>query len=206
MNSRMFQKLLSAIIFAFATLGIFSATSAQNSASQIRTAVFAGGCFWCMEKPFDHVVGVISTISGFSGGHLANPSYEAVSAGGTGHYEVIQVRYDASKVTYAQLLGTYWQQIDPFDGDGQFCDRGDTYRPAIFVANATERAQAIASKQALATQFGRPIRVEVLDAAQFYPAETYHQDYYRKNPVRYNFYRNSCGRDARLEQVWGRGH
>lgn len=206
MDIKNFQKSLLAILISLTSLGFGSSAWAQNTASNIRTAVFAGGCFWCMEKPFDSVAGVISTTSGFSGGHIANPTYETVTAGGSGHYEAIQVRYDVSKVSYAQLLGTYWQQVDPFDNGGQFCDRGDSYRPAIFVANASERAQAEASKQALATQFGRPIRVAILEAAPFYAAEEYHQDYYSKNPIRYNFYRNSCGRDARLEQVWGRGH
>jgi peptide-methionine (S)-S-oxide reductase len=205
---RFIQKQLLAAIFT--GLAILSSAAIAHGAraqgAQIRTAIFAGGCFWCMEKPFDHTVGVISTTSGYSGGHLPNPSYEIVSAGGSGHYEVMQVRYDASKVSYAQLLGVYWQQVDPFDGSGQFCDRGDTYRPAIFVSNQTERAQAEASKQALMTEFGRPIRVAILAATPFYAAEEYHQDYYIKNPIRYNFYRNSCGRDARLRQVWGGGH
>lgn len=187
---------------------IFSATSisfaaAQTNSPQISTAVFAGGCFWCMEKPFDNMPGVIDTTSGFSGGHVVNPSYRAVSNGGTGHIEVLRVRYNPAQVSYAQLLGTYWKNVDPFDGGGQFCDRGDTYRPAIFVNGPAERAAAEASKATLAREFGRPINVSIINSAPFYAAEAYHQDYYKKNPIRYNYYRTSCGRDARLKEVWG---
>ena len=196
------------IIFTTFLMGTISfvPVNAQPAAPEIRNAVFAGGCFWCMEKPFDHVAGVIDTTSGFSGGHVPNPSYEQVSAHGTGHLEVIRVRYNPAQVSYAQLLGVYWRNIDPLDGTGQFCDRGDTYRPAIFVANASERAGAEASKAAVARQLGKPVNVEIINSAPFYAAETYHQDYYKKNPIRYNYYRTACGRDARLNQVWGRGH
>lgn len=194
-------------ILIFIGSGISIKVIGQTAAPQTKTAVFAGGCFWCMEKPFDQLNGVLETTSGFSGGHVRNPSYSAVSSGGTGHIEVIEVRYDPSVISYAQLLGTYWRNVDPVDGGGQFCDRGATYRPAIFVANAQERAGAEASKQSIARSLGKNIAVEIIDAAPFYPAEAYHQDYYKKNPIRYNYYRTSCGRDARLREVWGtNGH
>jgi peptide-methionine (S)-S-oxide reductase len=196
--TRLIKLLALALIATFAALSPAAAQTATRA-----TAVFAGGCFWCMEKPFDDLPGVISTISGFSGGTLANPSYEDVVRGGTGHAEVVQVVYDPSRVTYAQLLRTYWLQVDPFDGRGQFCDRGETYRPVIFVSNAAERAAAEASKTSLQQSFGRPIAVVIAASAPFYPAETYHQNYYRTNPTRYRFYRSGCGRDARLRAVWG---
>jgi peptide-methionine (S)-S-oxide reductase len=190
--------------FVFALLATFAAlTPAAAQTATRATAVFAGGCFWCMEKPFDDLPGVISTTSGFSGGTLANPSYEDVVAGGTGHAEVVQVVYDPRRVTYAQLLRTYWLQVDPFDGRGQFCDRGASYRPVIFVSNARERAAAEASKASLQQSFGRPIAVVIAASAPFYPAEAYHQNYYQTNPTRYRFYRSGCGRDARLREVWG---
>ncbi|MCU0881684.1 MAG: peptide-methionine (S)-S-oxide reductase MsrA [Hyphomonadaceae bacterium] len=190
---------------ATAFMALFvTVTPASAQPASRATAVFAGGCFWCMEKPFDDMPGVISTTSGFTGGTVANPTYEQVVAGGTGHTEAVQVVYDPRRVTYAQLLRTYWLQVDPFDGDGQFCDQGDSYRPAIFVANPVERAAAEASKTTLQQRFGRPILVQIETAAPFYPAEAYHQNYYRTNPTRYRFYRSGCGRDARLRAIWGR--
>ena len=190
---------------ATAFMALFvTVTPASGQPASRATAVFAGGCFWCMEKPFDDMPGVISTTSGFTGGTVANPTYEQVVAGGTGHTEAVQVVYDPRRVTYAQLLRTYWLQVDPFDGDGQFCDQGDSYRPAIFVANPVERAAAEASKTTLQQRFGRPILVRIETAAPFYPAEAYHPHYYRTNPTRYRFYRSGCGRDARLRAIWGR--
>jgi peptide-methionine (S)-S-oxide reductase len=171
----------------------------EDSAS----AVFAGGCFWCVEAAFDPVDGVTETTSGFSGGHVENPTYKAVSAGGTGHLEVVRVTYDPRRVTYAQLLDVFWRNIDPFDDGGQFCDRGESYRAAIFYGDAAEQQLAEASKAAHAQALGRDIVTRVLPAQPFYPAENYHQNYYRKNPVRYKYYRFSCGRDRRLEAVWG---
>ena len=168
------------------------------------TAIFAGGCFWCMEKPFDELEGVISTTSGYTGGRVDNPSYELVSGGSTGHIEAVQIVYDPTQITYEKLLETYWRQVDPFDGEGQFCDKGNVYVPAIFPANPAEEAAAQASKQAIATRFvGQDIAVRIIAARTFWPAEDYHQDYYKKNPVRYAYYRNGCGRDARLRAVWG---
>jgi peptide-methionine (S)-S-oxide reductase len=168
-------------------------------------ATFAGGCFWCMEPPFDELDGVLSTISGYTGGSTVDPTYQEVSAGGTGHAEVVQVTYDPAKVTYQQLLDVFWPNIDPLDAGGQFCDRGDSYRTGIFVHGAEQRRLAQESKQALvdSRRFAQPIVTEIVDAGPFYPAEDYHQDYYQTNPVRYKFYRWNCGRDQRLTELWG---
>ncbi len=166
------------------------------------TAVFAMGCFWCAETAFEEREGIVSVISGFSGGHLENPSYDDVTRGGTGHYEVIQVIYDADVVSYEDVLYIFWRNVDPFDDGGQFCDRGDTYRPAIF-ATAEQRTAAQASYDEVEARFDAPIAAPVLDAASFYPAENYHQDFYLKDPDRYYSYRRGCRRDARLEAVWG---
>lgn len=178
-------------------------TAIAPPSGQTATAVFAGGCFWCMEKPFDEEPGVLATTSGFTGGLVVNPSYNLVVSGGTGHTEAVQVTYDPARVSYARLLEIFWLQIDPYDPDGQFCDQGASYRPGIFPANDAERAAAEASKARVQTTLPAPIVVPVESYRNFYPAEDYHQDYYKKNPVRYAVYRNGCGRDARLRQVWG---
>lgn len=172
--------------------------------ANVGVALFAGGCFWCMEKPFDQMEGVLSTTSGYAGGSVDNPSYEQVSAGGTGHIEVVEVRYDPAKVSYAQLLNTYWRNVDPLAVNRQFCDAGPQYRSAIFALDEDQRALAEASRAELSKRFGREVATEVLPAARFWPAEDYHQDYYLKNPIRYSYYRSRCGRDARLEALWGR--
>ena len=176
-----------------------------NRPASTSTATFAGGCFWCTEADFDKVNGVISTTSGYIGGKTANPTYDSVSAGNSGHAEAVQVVFDPTKVTYSKLLEYYWRTIDPTTKDRQFCDSGSPYRTAIFVHGAEQRALAESSKKALAGNkpFREPIVTEIVDATTFYPAEEYHQDYYRKNPVRYKFYRLNCGRDARLKQLWG---
>ena len=166
-------------------------------------ATFAGGCFWCMEPPYDELDGVKSTVSGFIGGHVENPSYEQVVRGGTGHTEAVQVTYDPEVVSYETLLAVYWRNVDPFDGGGQFCDRGLSYRPEIFWHSEAQREAALASRAALDERFEQEIAVDVTQAGEFYAAEEYHQNYYEKNPVRYKFYRWNCGRDARLEEVWG---
>lgn len=171
--------------------------------ASIGVAIFAGGCFWCMEKPFDRMEGVLSTTSGYAGGSVDNPSYEQVSAGDTGHIEVVEVRYDPAKVSYAQLLNTYWRNVDPLAVNRQFCDAGPQYRSAIFALDEDQRALAEASRAELSKRFGREVATEVLPAARFWPAEDYHQDYYLKNPIRYSYYRSRCGRDARLEALWG---
>ncbi len=167
-------------------------------------ATFAGGCFWCMEPPFDKLAGVLSTTSGYMGGHTVDPTYAEVSKGTTGHYEVVQVAYDPAVISYPELLEVFWRNVDPFDAGGQFCDRGDQYRSAIFVSNAAEREWAERSKAALESRFSRPVVTAVLPAGAFYPAEAYHQDYYLKHPNRYRFYRYLCGRDQRLAEIWGK--
>ncbi len=180
-----------------------ASTSSAPTPSNLATAIFAGGCFWCMEKPFDEIPGVVATTSGYTGGTLANPTYEQVGRGGTGHFEAVKITYDPAKVSYQKLLDTYWRQVDPFDAFGQFCDKGETYLPAIFYANETEKKAAEAAREVLYTRFKKPIVVQILPAKPFYDAEGYHQDYYQKNPLRYAYYRNGCGRDARLRAVWG---
>lgn len=167
-------------------------------------AVFAGGCFWCTESDFDKVPGVLSTTSGYTGGRVENPTYEQVSSGSTGHIESVRVAYDPRRVSYAALVDHFFRTIDPLDGGGQFCDRGSQYRSAIFVANEQERRVAEGIKAKLAAALSKPIATDILPAARFYPAEDYHQDYYKKNPIRYKFYRHNCGRDARVEKVWGK--
>jgi peptide methionine sulfoxide reductase msrA/msrB len=169
-------------------------------------ALFAGGCFWCMEPPFEKLKGVSSVVSGFAGGRKANPTYDEVTAGGTGHIEAVEVTYDPTQVTYAELLHTFWRQIDPTDSGGQFVDRGDSYRPAIWYASEDERKQAEAGKAMLAKsgRFKKPLTIEILPAAPFFPAEDYHQDFYKKNPVRYWSYRVRSGRDEFLRATWGK--
>lgn len=169
------------------------------------TATFAGGCFWCMEPPFDKLPGVISTTAGYTGGNTKNPTYEEVSDGGTGHTEAVQVVYDPAKVTYEKLLYVFWRNIDPLSADKQFCDTGNQYRSSIFVHDAEQKRLAEQSKAQLekSGKLGGAIVTPIVQAGVFYPAEEYHQDYYQKNPLRYKFYRKSCGRDKRLEKLWG---
>ncbi|MGB7325331.1 MAG: peptide-methionine (S)-S-oxide reductase MsrA [Rubripirellula sp.] len=167
------------------------------------TATFAGGCFWCMEPPFDKMPGVISTTAGYTGGRTPNPTYEAVKTGRTGHIESMQVKYDPSKVTYQQLLTLFWHNVDPITANGQFCDKGGQYRTAIFYENDEQKEIAQQSKQSIAKQLNIRVRTELIKATKFYPAEEYHQDYYTKNPTKYKFYRWTCGRDARLDEIWG---
>ena len=178
---------------------------ADEKQSQTALATFAGGCFWCMEKPYDELDGVISTISGYSGGNEQNPTYHQVSAGATGHYEAIQITYDPEKVTYKTLLDVFWRNVDPLDPHGQFCDKGDQYRTAIFAHDAEQKALAQESLKKLDASgiLPAPIVTEILDLKTFWPAEDYHQNYYKTNPIRYKFYRYNCGRDKRLEELWG---
>jgi peptide-methionine (S)-S-oxide reductase len=168
-------------------------------------AIFAGGCFWCMEPPFDNVRGVTATISGYTGGRTVNPSYHDVSSGTTGHAEAVEVIYDPKVVTYEKLLDVYWHNVDPTVKDRQFCDSGTQYRTAIFYVDEAQRKAAEASKAELdkVKPFKGPIVTAIEMAGPFYPAEEYHQDYYKKNPVRYQIYRSGCGRDARLKELWG---
>ena len=167
-------------------------------------AIFAGGCFWCMEPPFEKQPGVLSVTSGYTGGHKLNPTYHEVSAGGTGHTEAIEISFDPAQISYPQLLEILWMNIDPTDGNGQFVDRGSQYRSGIFYLNEEQRQMAEASKQALekSGRFDQPIVTEIVPASTFYPAEEYHQDYYKKNPLRYKFYRYNSGRDRFLDQEW----
>lgn len=184
------------------------AAKAMKDAPETAKAIFAGGCFWCMEPPFEKLDGVISVTSGFTGGHVPNPSYDQVSAGGTGHAEAVEILYDPKKISYQQLLDVFWRQINPTDAGGQFVDRGNQYRSGIFTLNAEQQRLAKESKQKLGAsgRFDRPIVTAIVPATAFYPAEEYHQDYYKKNPLRYKFYRYRSGRDDFLEKVWGEKH
>ena len=190
--------LLPAVLFLFFSLGPLSA------GSRTEKATFAGGCFWCMEKPFEQADGVLAVISGYTGGDEADPTYEAVSGGGTGHLEAVEITFDPQKITYAELLEIFWRQIDPTDDGGQFVDRGGQYRSAIFYHSTEQQRQAEASKARLASAriFGKPLVTGILPAKPFYPAEDYHQDYYKKNPLRYKYYRHGSGRDRFLESTW----
>jgi len=174
--------------------------------SKIQTATFAGGCFWCVESDFEKVDGVLQVVSGYTGGHTSNPTYEEVSAGGTGHVEAVQVFYDPEKVTYDQLLDVFWRHVDPTDPGGQFVDRGSQYRTVIFYHNDRQKRLAEASKRALEASgiFDKPIVTQVVKFTKFYKAEDYHQDYYKKNPIRYWYYRYASGRDQFLKRVWGK--
>ena len=167
-------------------------------------ATFAGGCFWCVEADFDKVDGVISTASGYTGGRVTNPTYQQVSAGGTGHTEAVKIVYDPAKVSYEKLLDVFWHNHDPLAKNAQFCDHGEQYRAGIFYHDEEQRRLAEASRQAVQKRFKEPVQTEISPAGAFYLAEDYHQDFYMKNPVRYKFYRYNCGRDKRLEQLWGK--
>jgi peptide-methionine (S)-S-oxide reductase len=178
---------------------------ASGSAAGQATAIFAGGCFWCMEPPFDRLDGVVSTTSGYTSGTRVNPTYEEVSAGGTGHTEALKIVYDPSKISYEKLLQVFWRNHDPLTANGQFCDMGSQYRAGIYYGTEEEKRSAEASKAAIARsgRFTQPIVTEIVAATAFYPAEDYHQDYYLKNPLKYKFYSTSCGRAKRLKELWG---
>lgn len=203
------------ILLALAiAVGIFAECSRANAAERA-TAIFAGGCFWCVEADFEKVPGVIEAVSGFAGGNVPNPTYKQVTRGGTGHLEVVRITYDPGRVSYAQLVNLFFRSIDPTDAGGQFCDRGESYTTAIFAENAKERAIAEAAKAEAAAALGRNIVTPIRNKAKFYPAEEYHQDYYKKDervltrfgPISkakaYKRYRNACGRDQRVRQLWG---
>lgn len=183
---------------------VASSIGAVRAQDQTKVAIFAAGCFWCVEEAFDKVDGVVETTSGYTGGVLPNPTYEQVSSHTTGHAEALRVKYDPARVSYTQLLDVFWHNVDPFDGGGQFCDRGSSYRGAIFVMNDEEERLATESKEKVAQQFGRKVETEILRASPFYPAEGYHQDYHSKNPLRYSFYKWNCGRAQRLQEIWGK--
>ncbi len=196
-----------AAAFALALVAASHAQPAPVAAASTTTAraTFAGGCFWCVESDFDKIEGVISTTSGYIGGNVANPTYEQVSSKTTGHAEAVEIVYDPKKVSYERLVEYFWRTIDPTTKDRQFCDGGTPYRTAIFAHNAEQLKAAQGSRAALekSKPFKEPIVTEIVLATAFYPAEDYHQDYYLKNPLRYKYYRNGCGRDARLKELWG---
>ena len=169
----------------------------------VEIAIFAGGCFWCVESDFDHVPGVIETISGYTGGHLDNPTYQDVVTETTGHREAVKITYDPGKVSYEKLLSVFFRSVDPTDADGQFCDRGESYSTAIYTLDDEQKSQAEAASADAGQKLGKRIATVIAPAAMFYPAEQYHQDYYLKNPVRYRLYRLGCRRDARIEALWG---
>ncbi|MBX2804992.1 MAG: peptide-methionine (S)-S-oxide reductase MsrA [Hyphomicrobiales bacterium] len=195
--------MLSRLLTAFSML-LAGSLPLTAQTEEKASAIFAGGCFWCMEPPYDETDGVSATISGYSGGSEEEATYKQVSSGATQHFEVIKIDYDPARVSYEQLLNIFWRNIDPFDADGQFCDKGDHYKSAIFYGNENEKVLAEASKKAIEEKLGREVATDILPESKFYAAEDYHQDYYMKNPIRYKFYRYSCGRDARLEEVWGK--
>jgi peptide-methionine (S)-S-oxide reductase len=194
---------LSLALIGYAALAEIPEARPDPSAKE--TAIFAGGCFWCMEPPFDALDGVLSTTSGYIGGDTSKPSYKQVSAGGSGHAEAVRVIYDPTKISYAALLDVYWRNIDPLAVDRQFCDIGDQYRSAIFAHDDEQEKLARASREAIASSGKLEGRIvtEIVKDGEFWPAEEYHQNYYQKNPVRYKYYRYSCGRDRRLAEIWG---
>ncbi|HUI25018.1 MAG TPA: peptide-methionine (S)-S-oxide reductase MsrA [Candidatus Kryptonia bacterium] len=193
------------------TLGLIAAVAGLSSraiasdTSKTATATFAGGCFWCMQPPFETLDGVLSTTVGYTGGQTKNPTYEEVSAGGTGHAESVQIVFDPQRISYDKLLDVFWHNVDPLTPDAQFCDHGHQYRSAIFYHDETQRRLAEESKRRLeeSKRFAQPIVTEIVAATEFYPAEEYHQKYHEKNPVHYKYYRWSCGRDHRLKELWG---
>lgn len=176
----------------------------QSGARDYQSAILAGGCFWCVEADFEKLDGVIDAVSGYTGGHVANPTYEQVSSGRSGHVEAVRITFDPAQISYARILDYFWHNIDPTRNDGQFCDRGTQYRPVIFYLDENQKSAALASQRKIADSkpFPEPLKVELLAASKFWPAEAYHQDYAHKNPLRYRFYRYSCGRDARIESLW----
>lgn len=205
MSQRLWGLLIAILILLGGAAVAGNSNSTAPAAGKLATATFAGGCFWCMEPPFDELDGVQSTTSGYTGGNRANPTYEQVSAGGTGHVEAVRVVYDPTKLSYEQLLNVYWHNIDPLDASGAFCDRGNQYHSVIFYHTVEQKHLAKASKKQLAAsgRFEKPIVTQIVAAGTFYPAETYHQNYYQKNPIRYKTYRFLCGRDKRLQILWG---
>lgn len=203
MLRRLTKSLVALVVSGIA--GVAFAQTAPSPAGQA-VATFAGGCFWCMEEAYEKVNGVTSVVSGFMGGKVANPTYKQVSGGNTGHAEVVQVTFDPTKVSYEQLVDWFWVNIDPADATGQFCDKGSEYRSAIFYHGEEQKriAQASRDKLQASGKLKQPIATEITAASAFYAAEDYHQDYYKKNAVRYQYYKYGCGRAARLEQIWGK--
>jgi peptide-methionine (S)-S-oxide reductase len=188
-------------ILAAALFGMSCAVAGTAGAAE-KSVIFAGGCVWCVEKDFDHVPGVISTVSGYAGGTSENPTYK--NHGAAGHREVVKIDYDDAKVSFDKLLDVFWHSVDPTDGGGQFCDRGHPYTTAVYASGKDEIKAAEASKVEIAKLLGKPVVTEIAPAPAFWPAEEYHQDYYKKNPIRYRFYRSSCGRDKAIDKLWGK--
>ncbi len=205
MKTQIFIGLLSVGLLLAAGSVLAKDSGKPKSGPRLEKATFAGGCFWCVEAAFDNLEGVQAVISGYTGGHKKNPTYEEVSSGSTGHAESVEITYDPSKISYARLLDVFWHNIDPTVKDRQFCDVGRQYRSAIFYHNEEQRRLAEESKKALeeSKRFSGPIYTEIVPATEFYPAEEYHQKYHLKNPLRYKFYRYNCGRDQRLKMLWG---
>jgi len=206
MGLAVFSGFVSFMVVASAQDETIAPPPAETITGATAEAVFAGGCFWCVESDFDKIDGVLETISGYTGGALPNPTYRQVAKENTGHYEAVKVTYDPNRVSYAELVEYFWRHVDPTDDGGQFCDRGSSYRTAIFAGSEEERSVAETSKMAIddAGTLLTPIVTPILDASEFWQAEDYHQDYYLKNPARYQIYRTGCGRDARVRQVWSR--
>ncbi len=190
------------VVFSLFMLSISAHFSALGEEKKYATATLAAGCFWCIEADLEKLDGIIEVTSGYTGGSTTSPTYKDVSAGKTGHTEAVQVVFDPKVITYPALLGTYWKNVDALDIDGQFCDRGTQYRPGIFYHNDSQKQAALTSRDKASQQLGQAITLEITEASSFYPAETYHQDYYKKNPLRYRFYRFNCGRDKRLKELW----
>jgi len=204
------MRALAGLTFGLTSLALLAleaaAQGAPNPATdpRLKAAIFAGGCFWCMEHPFDELDGVASVTSGYTGGTKSEPTYEEVSAGTTGHAEAVQVIFDPAKVSYQKLVDVFWRNVDPLTANAQFCDHGSQYRSAIFYQDDEQKRIAEASKQLVAKRFDKPVVTQIVHAGPFWPAEGYHQHFYKTNPVRYKFYRYNCGRDQRLEQLWGK--
>jgi peptide-methionine (S)-S-oxide reductase len=194
--------MLKKLITLFSLIFMILPTQAKSEDNGMETAIFAAGCFWCIEKPFDTLDGVISTVVGYTDGQTKNPDYKSVSSGSTGHTEAMQVTYNPNKVTYEELLDVFWRNHDPCDVTGQFCDRGTQYRPGIYYDGEAQKVAAFASKAKYEKILGKELLTEIKAATTFYKGEEYHQNYYLKNPVRYKYYRWSCGRDQRLEEIW----
>lgn len=200
------RAVLRSVVLVFLFLVTIGGAGRPALAAPVQEAVFAGGCFWCLEHDLEHLPGVLSAESGYSGGHVQQPTYEQVSGERTGHQESVRVRFDPGKISYATLLRSYWRNVDPLDGGGQFCDRGDSYRPVIFTRGKEQEEQARQSAASAARELKQPVdrlKVQIRQAVRFWPAEGYHQNYAERNPLRYRFYRTACGRDRRLDAVWG---
>lgn len=190
------------LIFIIVSFLSFINMSIQGANQSIETAIFAGGCFWCMQPVFENIPGILSSTAGYTGGHLENPTYEQVSHENTGHYESVEITFDPEIISYQEILKLFWKNIDPIDAQGQFCDRGDSYRSAIFYSNERQKELAEQSKTDLEKELKMPVATGIIPASKFYIAEDYHQDYHSKNPIRYKFYRSACGRDRRLKELW----